>query len=75
MNYETVTLPVGQSPEEENAPNKLSRHILKSRMLQTIKRQVAAKGQRVRVMAGITMYNEDEIELQTTIEGLVRNHE
>lgn len=81
VNYETVTLPV-RNPDDEStsdgekelATNMLSRHIRDSRMLQTIKAQVAAKGQRVRVMAGVTMYNEEESELQFTMEGIVRNH-
>lgn len=76
VNYETVTLPVDETPQEfgQNASNKLTRHILQSRILQTIKRETHAKGQRVRVMAGITMYNEDETELQFSMEGVVRNH-
>lgn len=81
VNYETVTLPV-RNPDDEStsdgekelATNMLSRHFRDSRMLQAIKAQVAAKGQRVRVMAGVTMYNEAEDELQFTMEGIVRNH-
>lgn len=65
--YETVILPVNQSPEDVTAPNKLTRHLLDSKMLQSIKRQVTAKGQRPRIMAGVTMYNEDETELQYTM--------
>jgi len=48
---------------------------MNSHLLQSIKSEIASKNQKPRVMAGVTMYNEAEDEIQFTMEGIVRNHQ
>ena len=65
---------IDSTSDDEITSSSRYRHILNSQLLQSIKSEAAAKNQKPRIMAGVTMYNEAEDEIQFTMEGILRNH-